>query len=251
MGTAGNRARWLVYPAVAGFLLAGYAGLWGYRISRLGRQRHPRAALPVASRWCRRLWPLLRLRVTVDGALPAGPCLFVANHRSYLDIIVLLGALGTAFLSRADVRSWPLVGAVAEEIGCVFVQREDGRDRMRAARALLRALRQRALLVFPEGTTTGAPCPAPFEPGLFRLLQRCDVPVVPITVRYSDRRAYWVEDLSPWQHLRQRIFSGPVLIVALHVGAPLAPGEDAGHLAAATYEAVAAPIRTHGELCAL
>lgn len=251
-GSPSDRRRLLAYPAVAGLLIAGYVGLGLYRIGALWQARHPAIAAPVAARWCRRLWPLLRLRVEVHGTPATGACVYVANHRSYLDIIVLLGTLGGAFLSRDDVRSWPLVGAVAKEIGCVFVARDDGRDRMRAARTLLRTARHQPLIVFPEGTTTGGDLPARFEPGLFRLLQRSELPVVPVTLRYSDRRAYWVEDLSVWQHLQQRVFTGPPLVATVNIGVPIAPAAhgDAQQLAAAVYDAVARPIQAGGEPCA-
>jgi 1-acyl-sn-glycerol-3-phosphate acyltransferase len=104
--------------------------------------------------------------------------------------------------------------------------------------------------VFPEGTTTGATLPAPFPAGVFRVVQRLDVRIVPITVRYSHRRAYWVEDLGVWQHLKLRVLTGDRLRVVVHVGEAL-HGRDYGDFetfAATVYAAVCRPIETHGEL---
>lgn len=241
-----------VYPAVGAFLAGGYAGLGLYRLSGLWRPHSPQAAQGAARWWGRRLWPLLRLRVRTYGAASSATGICIANHRSYLDVLVLAGTVGGAFLSRDDLREWPLVGAVATEVGSVFVARDDLQDRMRAARALLRAARHGRVLVFPEGTTTGEPLPSAFEPGLFRLLHRHGEPVVPITLRYSDRRAYWVEELSVWQHLRDRVFNGPRLTVDVHVGKAIRPSDcaDAEALQTAIYDAIAAPLRSQGELCA-
>jgi 1-acyl-sn-glycerol-3-phosphate acyltransferase len=241
----------LAYPAVGAFLAGGYLG-WGlYRLSGLWRGRAPSRAAQVAQWWCRRMWPLLRLRVRVHGTVPSLPCVCIANHRSYLDIVVLTGVVGGAFLSRSDVLGWPMVGTVASEMGSVFVERDDAGDRTRAARAVLRAARNRRVLVFPEGTTFGDPLPRAFESGLFRLLQRSAAAIVPVTVRYSDRRAYWVEDLSMWQHLQQRVFDGPPFDVDVHVGASIDTSafSDAEALRDAVYDAVCEPLRTAGELC--
>ena len=238
------------YLSVAVFVAAGFGGLWWYRLTAWLRGPSPDRATRSLQRWYRRAWPLLRLRVAVDGAVPAEPCVVVANHRSYLDVPVLAGVLGATFLSRADVADWPLVGPVARAIDAVFVDRDDPRGRMRAARTLLRRVRTASVVVFPEGTTTGERLPAPFEPGVFRLVHRVDVPVVPVTIRYSDRRVYWVEDLSLWQHLRARVYTGPPLRVAVHIGAPLRAADhaDSEALAAAVYAAVCAPIERCGEV---
>ena len=178
------------------------------------------------------------------------PCVYVANHRSYLDIPVLSGVLGGTFLSRADVASWPLVGTVAKEIGTVFVERDDLHGRVRAARALKRCAGTCSVIVFPEGTTGSERMPGEFHPGLFRLLARLAVPVVPITVRYSDRRAYWTEDITMWQHLRTRVFSNSTLRTAVHIAPPLrvASSDDGSCLRRAAYEAVCRPIAEFGEL---
>ena len=132
----------------------------------------------------------------------------------------------------------------------MLVERDDPRDRMRAARRLMRHVRQASVVVFPEGTTTGEPLPTPFHAGTFRLVQRLAVPIVPVTLRYSDRRAYWVEDLGLWQHLTTRVLQGPPLRVAVEVGAPLSGHDYAGadQLAAAVYAAICRPIETGGEL---
>jgi len=230
---------------------AGYAGLWLVQLRMRWQGASPDLATRALQRWYRRwAWPWLRLRVHVDGTQPGGPCLYVANHRSYLDIPILSGVLGGTFLSRADVADWPLVGPVARAIDAVFLDRDDPRDRVRAARALMRRARHASVIAFPEGTTTGERLPGPFEPGLFRLLFRLHTPVVPVTIRYSDRRAYWTDDATVGVHLRTRVFAGPPLCVAVHIGTALRAAEyaDSEALAAAVHAAVCAPIEREGEI---
>lgn len=232
------------------FLGSAITSLTLYRIAERWRRPSPQRALATLSRWCRWGCPWLRLQVTVEGTPPPQHCLYIANHRSYLDIPVLTSVLGATFLSRADVGSWPLIGTIAHYTQTVLVDRDDAGDRVRAARALLRRLRTASIVVFPEGTTTGTSMPAPFPAALFRVMQRLEVPIVPVTLRYSERRAYWVEDLTVWQHLQARVLVGAPLRVAVTVGQPLRGRDfaDLEALAEAVHAAVCAPIERHGEL---
>jgi 1-acyl-sn-glycerol-3-phosphate acyltransferase len=244
------RARAKPYAFFAVFVIGAFVSLAFYRAADRLRRPSPARALATLSSWCRWGCRWLRLDISVDGEPPPGPCLFIANHRSYLDIPVLTGVLGGTFLSRADVAGWPLVGTVARLTHAVLVERDDARDRTRAARALMRRLRTASVIVFPEGTTTGATLPEPFASGAFRLVQRLDVPLVPVTLRYSDRRAYWVEDLTVGQHLKKRVFAGGTLRVQVHIGATMHGGDhrDAEDLAAAVHAAVCLPIEKRGEI---
>ena len=237
---------------VAGLAATAAATLWGYRLGARVSGRSEAVATAVLRRWSRRAWGWLGLEVRVRGELPQGPCIYVANHRSYLDIPVLAGTLGSAFMSRADVASWPIVGGAAREIGSVFVERNDPTSRIRAAFALRRRLRAGSVVVFPEGTTCGTPLPGHFHPGLFLFLHRTGLPVRPVTVRYGDRRAYWTDDLSLGRHLRRHVLAGPRIPVVVHVGAPIDTRGHAGgdDLARAAWAAIARPIEELGELAA-
>jgi 1-acyl-sn-glycerol-3-phosphate acyltransferase len=238
------------YLSLAMFVTAAFTRVRLYQLADRFRRPSSVRALATLAHWCRWACPQLGLQVQVEGVVRQDCCLYVSNHRTYLDIPVLTSVLGATFLSRADVVTWPLVGTLARLTETVLVERDDPRDRLRAARTLMRRLRTSSVVVFPEGTTTGAALPAPFHPGPFRLVQRLEVPVVPVTLRYSDRRAYWVDDLTTWQHLTTRVFNGDPLRVAVHIGSPVRSRDctDVEQLAAAVYAAVCRPIETYGEL---
>jgi 1-acyl-sn-glycerol-3-phosphate acyltransferase len=224
--------------------------LAGYEIrARLYGPSPPRA-IGVIERWSRRAWRWLRLDVRVDGRRPEGPCVYVANHRSYLDIPVLAGVLGAPFMSRADVAGWPIIGTVARAAECVFVERDDPRARIRAARALARRLRTASVVVFPEGTTSGQRLPGVFHAGLFRLLHRLGITVVPVTIRYGHPRAYWIDEVTLRDHLLRQVQAASRLATAVHIGAPLdvRTHSDGRSLADAAWAAVSRPIEELGEL---
>ncbi len=222
--------------------------LWRYQLSARLCGPSPARAVGILQRWSRRAFTWLRLDVEVCGRPADEPCVYVANHRSYLDIPLLSGVLGASFMSRSDVAEWPIVGAAAKAVGTVFVDRGDLQGRARAARALVRRVRSASVVVFPEGTTTDARLPGPFHPGLFRLLHRMPTRVVPVTIRYGHRRAYWTDDVALATHLRARVLAAPRLAVTVHVGDALGAEADAESLAAAAYRAVCRPIEEFGEL---
>lgn len=236
--------------ALAAVVLTAVWELSRYRLHARLRGPCEARARGILQRWSRRACHWLGLEVRLHGTPAAGPCVYVANHRSYLDIPLLSAALGSTFVSRADVATWPVVGRAARAVGVVFVERDDPRSRMRAARAVARGARSAGVVVFPEGTTTGARLPAPFHTGLFRLLHRVGSPVVPVTIRYGDRRAYWTEDITLARHLRTRVLAGGPLAAALHVGEALDPRAhaDGASLELAARAAVCAPIERQGEL---
>lgn len=131
----------------------------------------------------------------VRGEIPFGPALFVANHLSYLDPI-LLGALVPAIpLAKREIASWPIVGARLSELGVIFVDRDDPVRRAVALRKVRRVLERRvSVLNFPEGTTTRGDRVLPFREGSFGIAASLGTPIVPVRIDYPDRDLCWVDD---------------------------------------------------------
>jgi len=238
----------LRYAALGYLVGSAYLRLWTYEaLPRHSAER----AIGFFRSWCRVACRGLRIAVDVEGGAEAkGVALFVSNHRSYLDIPVLANALPATFLAKADVEAMPLVGRVARHTGAVFVDRDDATHRMSAARALRRRLRATSVIAFPEGTTWAAPSVGPFADGPFRLARRAGIGVVPVTVRYSDRRAYWIEEVGVWEHLQRNVLRREPLRAVVHIGPRLDPADfsDAADFTRAVHRAVEAPIADRGEL---
>ena len=95
----------------------------------------------------------------------------VANHLSWIDIPILGGASGTAFVSQDKIAEWPLVGWLAKLNHTVFVSRTD-RLGVAGQIAALRAALDAAypITIFPEGTTTDGRSLLPFKPSLFAVM---------------------------------------------------------------------------------
>ena len=124
------------------------------------RTRFP--ALPAAERearvqqWARRFLEIWRIDLQVHGQPPAqGPVLLAANHISWLDILVLHAAGFCRFVSKADVKRWPVIGMLATGAGTLYIERESRRDALRVVHHMREALaRGEVVAVFPEGTTS-------------------------------------------------------------------------------------------------
>jgi 1-acyl-sn-glycerol-3-phosphate acyltransferase len=142
------------------------------------------------------------VEVTVDGAVPSGPALWVANRVQPLDLPVLL-SLGKAVpLVDAEVADWPLLGAQAAKLGCLFVDRgclSSGASVLRQAGAAWSA--GLPVLGFPELRRTDGRSPLqPFRRGLFGAAQLAQVPVVPFCLRYESEPARHPDLRRPWPH---------------------------------------------------
>lgn len=202
--------------------------------ARMSPPRGPRAA---AHRLARALHAIARahdLDVRVQGELPRGPALIVANHVSYLDPIAILPLVPAIPIAKGDVAGWPLVGPIASKLGVLFVERDDPAARVATLRCVHDLLaRGAAVLNFPEGTTTHGEHVAPFYRGTFGIAQRLGVPVVPAALRYRDPELAWTGRATFLPHY-WRTVCRPRVEVAVSFGAAMHPrtGESPEAMAA-------------------
>src|SRR5262245_51107083 len=177
-----------------------------------------RAALRSGSGWASRMLDALGVRVASSGAPPSEPVLIVANHRSYIDIPVVLAQLPCTFLAKREIASWPLFGRAAAGIHTVFVDRDCARSRASARREVVARLQAGlSVTVFPEGTTSREPGVRPFFPGLFEEARRHGFAVCPAAIAYADPDDAWVDDAPFLPHFLER-FRKPSLGVRIAFG---------------------------------
>jgi 1-acyl-sn-glycerol-3-phosphate acyltransferase len=161
----------------------------------------------VTSWWHNRLADILGVRITVAGHRPAPPALLVSNHVSWLDIVVLGGLTHTDFLSKHEVRRWPVVGWLAARAGTLFIRRGQG-ETGAVSRQIGERLREDGLLtLFPEGTTTDGRELRPFFSRLFAAAIDTGTDVVPVALRYHinggfDPVAPYTDEQSLAENLR-------------------------------------------------
>jgi len=154
------RSLWLAGEVL--FALIRFGGL----IAAHGRlpQRAERA------RWlqqiCRRALRVFNLHRRIARPIPTRG-LLVCNHLSYLDILVLSATTPCVFVSKWEVKGWPVFGWLASLAGTLFLRRDRRSDVVRMTREMGRVLESGTLLVlFPEGTTSNGREVLPFKTSL-------------------------------------------------------------------------------------
>jgi 1-acyl-sn-glycerol-3-phosphate acyltransferase len=138
--------------------------------------------------WSAKTLRILGIALKVEGqALPAGH-MVVANHVSWLDIAAVHAVLPQArFVSKADVRHWPLAGALVEGAGTLFIERESKRDALRVVHQAAAALQGGdCVAFFPEGTTGPGPELLPFHANLLQAAVSVDAALLPLVLRWHE-----------------------------------------------------------------
>jgi 1-acyl-sn-glycerol-3-phosphate acyltransferase len=139
--------------------------------------------------WSLRMLEILGIPLHVTGQPPAqGPMLLVANHLSWLDILVMHAARQCRFVSKSDVKHWPLIGTLATGGGTLYIEREKRRDAMRVVHHMAESLQAGDIVaVFPEGTTGDGRELLPFHANLIQAAISAHAPVQPVALRFVDR----------------------------------------------------------------
>ncbi len=178
------RALWRVLRATGHVV----RGLWIIR-TEFGRLTPPQIELLVRE-WSRQMLRIMGVALVVRGTPPAsGPVLLVANHISWLDILVMNAGKPARFVSKSDARHWPLLGALITGAGTLYIERGNRRDAMRMVHHMAERLRERDILaIFPEGTTSDGRALLPFHANLFQAAISANAPILPVALRFVDSR---------------------------------------------------------------
>lgn len=178
-------------------------------------------------RWARALLRLFAIEVALRGSIPPPTRkgtpgrLVVANHRSAIDIGVALANFGGTMVSRADVATWPVVGAAARSVGTVFVDRSDAKSGALTIRTIQKQLEDgQTITLFPEGTTFAGDEVRPFHGGAFIAAARARAEVLPVGLAYPAHSGAAFLDETFLAHLG-RLARSTATRVGLAVGSPI------------------------------
>lgn len=131
------------------------------------------------------LWDI-HLRV-LGQPVSSGPALMVANHISWLDILVIHAARHCRFVSKSDVRDWPLVGMLATGAGTLYIERTNRKDALRMVKDMADAMKNGDVVaIFPEGTTSDGRELLPFHANLIEAAVQAGAPVQPLSLKFID-----------------------------------------------------------------
>ena len=149
--------------------------------------------------WTKNVNRIVGIRIVKYGDEPAPHALYVANHISFFDIIVISAITPTTFISKNTVRYWPFIGQLSSLAGVVFIKRGKRSLIARIIDTAAKALNSGgSLTVFPEGTTHFSNEPKKFHSGLYQAAIDSQTPIQAIALSYirdggHDRAAAYVE----------------------------------------------------------
>jgi 1-acyl-sn-glycerol-3-phosphate acyltransferase len=175
-------------------------------------------------------------RVEVHGTHLKRDVFFVANHISWVDILALAGASGTAFVAKAELADAPVVGWLASLNRTVFVKREHRMGVAEQINALKEALVDNwSVTVFPEGTTTDGQSLLPFKTSMLSVLEPPPpgVLVQPVILDYGPVAEWigWIGEEGGLNNAKRVLSRKGTFKVALHYLEPFSPEDFKGRKA--------------------
>jgi len=176
--------------------------------------------------WALQFLALWQIHLKVMGQpVRHGPALLVANHISWLDIVVIHSARHCRFVSKSDIRDWPLVGMLATGAGTLYIERTNRKDALRMVKDMASAMQEGDVVaIFPEGTTSDGRDLLPFHANLIQSAIHAQAPVQPMSLQFLDAQTgeitlapcYIGDDTllgSMWRTLK-----APSIIAVVHFG---------------------------------
>ena len=196
--------------------------------------------------WCKRLLSIFEIKVEVTGLdtylVNQKKYLMVANHISWMDIIVIQSIKPCIFVAKSDVASWPLFGWVAQMTGTIFIKRDKVSDIKKALKKMKRRLIKRSVCIFPEGTSTNGRYLLPFKSNLFQSSIDTNKSILPLCLRYEQNNTYsdkaaFVDDMSLVDSIN-KIKQEKDIYVIVEVLQPIRPRYNRKELASYTQEMI-------------
>lgn len=160
---------------------------------------------------------VLPVKVKQTGKLPNLPMLWVSNHISWLDVMVIGQLQPLSFLSKDEVRGWPLFGWLAQGSGTLFIQRGQGQQNNVTAQIADYLDKSHSLVLFPEGTSTDGQNVKKFYSRLLAASIETMVPVQPVALTYiregkRDTITPYVGDDVFANHLLRLLWHDPFIV---------------------------------------
>ncbi|MFA5834338.1 MAG: lysophospholipid acyltransferase family protein [Bacteroidota bacterium] len=150
--------------------------------------------------WARTMLWILNVNVTArwqSDVHQQSPHMIVANHQSYVDVIIIASIMPTLFVAKDDVRSWPVFGWLASLGGTLFIDRKAFRGALHSMEQIAKALRCGInVQVFPEGTSTNGSAVLPFRSALFNAAISSCSAILPLSVNYESINSSQVNNVN-------------------------------------------------------
>lgn len=184
--------------------------LAGFIFIKIFRMRYEYWRNSCMALWGKSVIKLFSMQIRLEGTPPKPPFFIVSNHLSYLDIPIYSAFMDTTFVSKAEVKKWPIVGFMATTLGIIFIDRKKRSDVKRVNNMIASNLNDKqGVTLFPEGTTSPGLEVLNFRPSLLEHAAVSNIDVSYSSLRYEtsekDLPAYksvcWWGNKSMLKHL--------------------------------------------------
>ncbi len=183
--------------------------------------------MDIRQEWANKLISgIYNFQMDLKGTPLTGQHLYICNHRSSIDPIVLLQYVRASPVSRADVEHYPLIGKGAKATGIIFVDKENRRSRAATLQAIDAAMKRgESVILFPEGKTHAEDLTIRFHKGSFKLAAENNIPVAPMAIDYKVRQDYWTHEEPFLVHFNKQFGRRAETHCKVRFGGAIAPGD--------------------------
>lgn len=142
---------------------------------------------------CKNILKIRKIKVEVNGFenLPSSKeaVLFISNHKSNLDSIILIATINTpfSFIGKSELKTVPIISWWFQSIGSIFLSRDDIRGSINSINTAATKLRNgQSFLIYPEGKRVFAKGLLPFKAGSFKIATKSKKPIIPVGITGSE-----------------------------------------------------------------
>ncbi|MFZ1705291.1 MAG: lysophospholipid acyltransferase family protein [Saprospiraceae bacterium] len=210
---AGIRAL-IVFTSMAGYMFT-------FAISRLWTKPSARGAFFLRKFWLKTIGiPILNIRIQKEGEAWDKPAIYMGNHRSFADPMVVCRYIDAFVIAKAEVANYPIINKGAEMTGVIWVNRNDKNFRTQTRGKLVETWSSgHNILVFPEGTVGLESKTLPFKVGTFLEAAANNIPIIPFAIEFKSKKDLWVIHKFIPQYFYQ--FSKWATFVKFSIGEPI------------------------------
>src|SRR5690606_11632661 len=158
-----------------------------YLITRLVFPHTPDSAFRLRRFWLKTVGiPVLNISIENKGNVSNRPAIYMGNHRSFADPIVVCRYLDAFVIAKDEVAKYPIINKGAELTGVIWMDRSHKNSRQETRSKLVETWQKgHNILVFPEGTVGTEATTLPFKMGTFMEAAQHGIPIVPFAIEFK------------------------------------------------------------------
>ncbi len=175
-----------------------------YLLTSIVYKRTPKRDFRLRRNYLKLINPLLGVKIKVTGKPIEEPCLYVSNHRSFIDPFVMAPFVDVFFIAKAEVGKMPILSIGFDVTGVILVDRDNQNSRSNTRVQMVEKIKAGYnVLIYAEGTTGAYQQTKPFKMGTFSEASKNGFKIVPISVEYKTKNDRWASGPIGAQYFRQ------------------------------------------------